>query len=74
MKIVDIFEQKKNEKKSYSPPELNIGDEVRIGRWKNRKADITGFTKDENNQPVLKTTKGNLKLFKPRISKLLPKE
>lgn len=58
------------ESKSYQPPELNVGDEVKVGKWKNRKTEITGFKKDENNQPVLKTTKGDQKLFKPRISKL----
>ena len=44
-------------------PSINIGDEVRVGKFKNRK--------DEHNQPVLKTTKGDQKLFKPRISKLM---
>ena len=33
-------------------------------------SEVKGITKDENNQPVLKTTKGDQKLFKPRISKL----
>jgi len=53
-------------------PSIKIGDEVMVGKFKNRKAVVTGFTKDENNQPVLKTTKGDQKLFKPRISKLMP--
>ncbi len=43
-----------------------------VGKFKNRKAIVTGFTKDENNQPVLKTTKGDQKLFKPRLVKLMP--
>jgi len=34
-------------------------------------AEVTGFKTDDNNQPVLKTTKGDQKLFKPRISKLM---
>ena len=51
-------------------PNLNVGDEVKVGRFKNRKAKIKGFDKDTHNQPILKTTKGNHKLFRPRISKL----
>ena len=54
-------------------PSINIGDEVLVGKFKNRKAIITGFTVDDNNQPVLKTTKGDQKLFKPRIVKLMDK-
>ena len=52
-------------------PSINIGDEVLVGKFKNRRATITGFTTDDNNQPVLKTTKGDQKLFKPRIAKLM---
>ena len=52
-------------------PSINIGDEVLVGKFKNRRATITGFTTDDNNQPVLKTTKGDQKLFKPRIVKLM---
>ena len=54
-------------------PKIEIGDEILVGKFKNRKAVVTGFTTDENNQPVLKTTKGNQKLFKPRIVKLMDK-
>ena len=53
-------------------PDMNVGDEVKVGRFKNRKAEIKGFKKDDHGQPVLKTTKGDQKLFKPRISKLEP--
>ena len=55
-------------------PNMNVGDEVKVGRWKNRKAEIKGFKKDDHGQPVLKTTKGDQKLFMPRISKLEPKK
>lgn len=51
-------------------PDLEVGDEVLVGKFKNRKATIKGFDTDKNNQPVLKTDKGEHKLFKPRISKL----
>ena len=62
-----------SESETFHPPALSTGDTVLVGKFKNRKAEIKGFKKDENNQPVLKTTKGDQKLFKPRISKLLPK-
>ena len=65
-----LFEFIREAKKSYQPPEINIGDEVKVGKFKNRKAEVKGFKTDDNNQPVLKTTKGDQKLFKPRISKL----
>jgi hypothetical protein len=55
---------------SYTPPTLDVGDDVLVGKFKNRKAKISGFTKDDHHQPVLKTTKGDQKLFKPRIVKL----
>lgn len=68
MKIVEILEGKSE---TFNPPSLSTGDTILVGKWKNRKAEIKGFKKDENNQPVLKTTKGDQKLFKPRISKLM---
>jgi hypothetical protein len=64
------FEFINEDKKSYQPPEINVGDEVKVGKFKNRKAEVKGFKTDDNNQPVLKTSKGDQKLFKPRISKL----
>ncbi len=64
MKIKDILKV----------PSIEIGDEILVGKFKNRKAVVTGFTTDENNQPVLKTTKGDQKLFKPRIVKLMNKD
>jgi hypothetical protein len=54
-------------------PKISVGDEVMVGKFKNRKAEVKGFSKDDHNQPVLKTTKGDQKLFKPRISKLMDK-
>jgi|TARA_B110000444_G_scaffold230476_1_gene237728 hypothetical protein len=63
MKIKDILQL----------PNIEIGDEILVGKFKNRKATVTGFAVDDNNQPVLKTTKGDQKLFKPRIVKLMDK-
>jgi hypothetical protein len=62
------------EDKSYQPPSIDVGDEVLVGQFKNRRAEVKGFTTDDNNQPVLKTSKGDQHLFKPRIAKLMPGE
>ena len=51
-------------------PDIEVGDEVMVGKFKNRKATVQGFSTDDHNQPVLKTDKGPQKLFKPRITKL----
>ena len=55
-------------------PSLEVGDELLVGKFKNRRAAIKGFETDEHGQPVAKTTKGDQKIFKPRIAKLLPKD
>lgn len=56
---------------TYHPPVINKGDKILVGKFKNRKAEVKGFKTDKNNQPVLKTTKGDQQLFKPRITKLM---
>jgi len=61
-------------KKELTPDKLEVGDVVMLGKFKNRKAEITGFDTDSNGQPELKTTKGKTKLYKPRIVKLMPKK
>src|SRR6056297_1553892 len=71
MRVHDIITEDQDD--SYQPPRIRKGDEVKVGKFKNRKAEVTGFEVDNNGQPVLKTTKGDQKLFKPRISKLEPK-
>ena len=59
-------------KETYQLPALAVGDILLVGKFKNRKATITGFSTDENNQPVAQTDKGDHKIFKPRIAKLMP--
>lgn len=56
---------------SYSPPTLHTGDKILRGKFKNSPAEIKGFKKDKHNQPVLKTNKGDIQLFKPRVTKLM---
>jgi hypothetical protein len=55
-------------------PVLKIGDILMTGKFKNRRAVITGFDTDDHGQPVAQTDKGDVKIFKPRISKLCPKD
>lgn len=64
MKINEIITE------SYQPPKLEVGDKILKGKFKNSPAEIKGFKKDKHNQPVLKTNKGDVQLFKPRIAKL----
>lgn len=63
-----------HEANSYQPPELNVGDKILKGKFKNSPAEIKGFTTDQHNQPVLKTNKGSVPLFKPRVAKLMNKQ
>lgn len=51
---------------------IEIGDEILIGKFKNKVATITGFDTDDKNQPIIKTNKGNTGL-KFRIKKLIDK-
>ena len=69
-----VADESVDEASTYQPPAIDVGDEVRVGKFKNRKAEVTGFTTDKNNQPVLKTDKGDQQLFKPRIAKLMAEE
>ena len=58
--------------KAFVLPGLAVGDVLLVGKFKNRQAIITGFSMDENNQPVAQTDKGEHKIFNPRIAKLMP--
>ena len=52
--------------------EINVGDTVEVGRFRNVTARIKDISIDENGQPVIITNKGPKKLFSCRLSKLLP--
>ncbi len=54
-------------------PTLKVGDEMMVGKFKNRKATITGFDTDKHGQPIAKTDKGDQQIFKGRIKKLMDK-
>jgi hypothetical protein len=36
-------------------PELKVGDVIRVGKFKNKQVEITGFGKNDKNQPTVKT-------------------
>ena len=67
MKLTELTEIE-----TLNPPSISVGDEVKVGKFLNRKAEVRGFKTDDKGQPVLKTTKGDQKLYKPRVSKLEP--
>ena len=52
---------------------IEIGDDISVGHFKNKTAIVTGFDKDNKNQPIIKTNKGDTGL-KFRIKKLIPKK
>ena len=54
--------------------DFRVGDTVLVGRFKNRKAIVKGFTRDKNNQPQVITSKGTYSLYRFRIKKLMPEK
>jgi len=52
--------------------EINVGDTVEVGRFRNVVAKIKDISIDEHGQPVIITNKGPKKLFSCRLSKLTP--
>ena len=52
--------------------EINVGDTVEVGRFRNVIAKIKDISVDENGQPVIITNKGPKKLFSCRLCKLTP--
>jgi hypothetical protein len=53
-------------------PDLDKGDVLMAGKWKNKKCVIDDFDTDDNGQPVAKTDRGDQQIFKPRVAKLMP--
>lgn len=66
------LDNRKTRKNTHVLPALAIGDVLLVGKFKNRNATIAGFSMDENNQPVARTDKGDHKIFKLRIARLMP--
>ncbi len=47
---------------------LKVGDEILVGRFKNKRAKVKGFGLDEKKHPIVKTNKGDYKIFTFRIA------
>lgn len=71
MTFKQVLEEKDKEKRKI---DVEKGDIILLGKWKNKKAEIEGFGKDDNNQPTVKTDRGEKPLYKFRINKLMPKD
>lgn len=52
--------------------EINVGDEIEVGKFRNVSTKIEDIEFDEYGQPVIITSKGPKKLFSCRLSKLHP--
>lgn len=55
----------------YTNPDIEKGDTILVGRWKNSPAIVKGFGKDKNRQPTVKTNKGSYSLYRFRLKKLM---
>jgi hypothetical protein len=54
--------------------DLKIGDMILVGKWKNKRAIVQGFAKNEKGQIVVQTDKGVFPLFKFYVNKTLPED
>ena len=52
--------------------EIQVGDIIEVGRFRNVQTKIKSIEIDEHGQPVVLTSKGRKKLFSCRLSKLMP--
>lgn len=55
-------------------PELKVGDEVLVGKWKNKLVTIEGFGRDKHGQPTMKTSGGEYPVFHFRLKRLMKDE
>jgi len=71
MKFNKVLEEKDEKSRRL---DIEKGDMILLGKWKNKKAEVEGFGKDDNGQPTVKTDKGEKPLYKFRINKMMPKD
>ena len=68
LKNSNLNEEKEDDlKKSYTLT-LKKGDAILVGKFRNRKAKIKGFSFDDKDQPVVHTTKGKRKMVGFRLT------
>ncbi len=53
---------------------IKVGDEILMGKFKNKRAIVKGFSTDDKGQPIIITNKGKINLYKVRIAKLMPEK
>ncbi len=54
--------------------DIKVGDEILMGKFKNKRATVKGFGTDDKGQPIIITNKGRISLYKVRIAKLMPEK
>jgi len=73
MKLRQILREDEELMNSYIT-HLEKGDKILMGKYRNKEAEIKGFSLDNHNQPVVHTNKGNRKLNAFRIMGSMPEE
>lgn len=61
-------------KQAYQLPNIEKGDILLGGKYRNVPMEVKGMGKDLNHQPTFKTNKGERNVFPFRIEKLMPKK
>jgi hypothetical protein len=61
-------------KNAYTLPTLDKGDILLGGKYRNVPMEVEGMGRDENNQPTIKTNKGERSAFAFRVKKLMDKK
>lgn len=51
--------------------DVEIGDEVLMGKFRNKRAIVKDFGTDKNGQPTIKTNRGERAMYSFRLSKLM---
>lgn len=69
----DEAKKESKEQETYTTT-LKRGDEILVGKYRNKKAEIKSFSKDKHNQPVMNTTKGTRKVHAFRLADEMPEE
>lgn len=74
MKFKNVLNEKEKELMKTYTISLEKDDKVLIGKYRNKEAEIKGFSIDKHNQPVMHTNKGKRNLTAFRIADKMPEE
>jgi hypothetical protein len=47
--------------------QIKVGDHVKGGKFRNKDMEVKSFTTDDKGQPIMKTSKGDKKVYSVRI-------